>query len=169
MSWRKLYSAQFAICPWQDPSDSPRFFRLFVVWNVMWCWMLDLFWSLKFLMMLVSWYVSNFEMFCYAACLTCFEGWNVLWCWILGSFQTLKCRVLLAYLIFVIYFTPAGFLNPNILHPKSTKNTQKLQQIAPKSAKYAFVCIQSGKFYTGQNCFTQAPPVVPVTNMRYGC
>ena len=28
-------------------------------------------------------------------------------------------------------------------------------------------CIQSGKFYTEQNLFTQAPPVVPVTNMRY--
>ena len=25
----------------------------------------------------------------------------------------------------------------------------------------------SGKFYTGQKKFTQAPPVVPVTNMRY--
>ena len=25
-----------------------------------------------------------------------------------------------------------------------------------------------GKFYTGQKKFTQAPPVVPVTNMRYG-
>ena len=24
-----------------------------------------------------------------------------------------------------------------------------------------------GKFYTGQKKFTQAPPVVPVTNMRY--
>ena len=29
-------------------------------------------------------------------------------------------------------------MNPNILHPKITKNTQKLQQIAPKSAKNAF-------------------------------
>ena len=43
-----------------------------------------------------------------------------------------------SYLIFVISFTPAGFLNLNILHPKITKNTQKLQQIAPKSVKYAF-------------------------------
>ena len=27
---------------------------------------------------------------------------------------------------------------------------------------------QSGKNYTGQKKFTQAPPVVPVTNIRYG-
>ena len=30
------------------------------------------------------------------------------------------------YLIFVISFTQAGFLNPKFLHPKSTQNTQKL-------------------------------------------
>ena len=41
-----------------------------------------------------------------------------------------------AYLIFVISFTPAGFLNPNLLHPKITKkhtnftkNTHKLKQL----------------------------------------
>ena len=47
------------------------------------------------------------------------------------------------------------------------QDTQKLEQIAQKSVKYAVFCVQSGKFYTGQNLFTQAPPVVPVTNMRY--
>ena len=31
-----------------------------------------------------------------------------------------------------------------------------------------FFAINLEKFYTGQNFFTQAPPVVPVTNMRYG-
>ena len=72
------------------------------------------------------------------------------------------------YLIFVISFTLAGFLNPNILHPKITKNTQKLHEIAPKSVTYAVFRFESGNFYTGQNFFTQAPPVVPVTNMRYG-
>ena len=72
-----------------------------------------------------------------------------------------------SYLIFVISFTLAGFLNTNILHPKITKNNQKLQQIAPKSVKYAVFSVQSGNFYTRQNLFTQAPPVVPVTNMRY--
>ena len=73
-----------------------------------------------------------------------------------------------AYLILVISFTLAGFLNHNILHPKITKNTQKLHEIAPKSVTYAVFRFESGNFYTGQNFFTQAPPVVPVTNMRYG-
>ena len=41
-----------------------------------------------------------------------------------------------ACLILVISFTLAGFLNPNNLHPKITRNTQKLQQIATKSVKY---------------------------------
>ena len=53
-----------------------------------------------------------------------------------------------AYLILVISFTPAGFLNPYILHPEITKNTQKLQQIAPKSVKYVVFRVQSGNFYT---------------------
>ena len=60
------------------------------------------------------------------------------------------------YLIFVTSFTLAKFLNPNILHPKFLKNTQKLLQIASKSIKYAVFCVQSGKFYTGQNLFSQA-------------
>ena len=34
--------------------------------------------------------------------------------------------------------------------------------------KCQFFCVHSGKIYTGQKKFTQAPPVVPVTNMRYG-
>ena len=73
-----------------------------------------------------------------------------------------------AYLIFVISFTQAGFFNPKFLHPKTMQNTRKLQQIPPKSVKYAVLCVQSGKFYTGQIFFTRAPPVVPATNMRYG-
>ena len=32
---------------------------------------------------------------------------------------------------------------------------------------YYIFCIHSGKIYTGQKKFIQAPPVVPVTNMRY--
>jgi len=55
----------------------------------------------------------------------------------------------ISYLIFVISFTQAGFLNPNILYPKITKNTQILRQIAPRSVKYAVFRVQSGKFYTG--------------------
>ena len=72
-----------------------------------------------------------------------------------------------AYLIIVISFTQAGFFNLKFLHPKTMQNTQKLQQIPPKSVKYAVLRVQSGKFYTGQNFFTRAPPVVPATNMRY--
>ena len=33
------------------------------------------------------------------------------------------------------------------------KNTQKIQQIGPKSVKYALIRVQSGKFYTGQMFF----------------
>ena len=78
------------------------------------------------------------------------------------------CRLLkVTYLIFVISFTQAGFFNPKFLHPKTMQNTRKLQQIPPKSVKYAVLCVQSGKFYTGQIFFTRALPVVPATNMRY--
>ena len=58
-------------------------------------------------------------------------------------------------------------MNSKVLHPKTTQNTHKLQQIPQKDVKYAVICVQSGKFYTRQNFFTRAPPVVPVTNMRY--
>ena len=37
----------------------------------------------------------------------------------------------IAYLIFVISFTLAGFLNPNILHPKITTNSPKLETFTP--------------------------------------
>ena len=70
-----------------------------------------------------------------------------------------------SYLIFVIYFTLAGFFNPDILNPKITKNTQKLQQIAPTTLKYGVFRVQSGIFLHQTDFFTQAPPVVPVTNM----
>ena len=86
-----------------------------------------------------------------------------------ASFFPIKSIKLLShtYLIFVISFTQAGFLNSKVLHPKTTQNTHKLQQIPQKDVKYAVICVQSGKIYTGQNFFTRAPPVVPVTNMRY--
>ena len=76
-------------------------------------------------------------------------------------FPTLVYRTLpqAPYLILVISFTLAGFLNPNILHPKITKNTQKLQQIVPKSVKYAFflrsilkILHRTDFFYTGTAC-----------------
>ena len=40
-----------------------------------------------------------------------------------------------AYLIFVISFTQAGFLNSKVLHPKTAQNTHKLQQIPHKRCK----------------------------------
>ena len=62
------------------------------------------------------------------------------------------------------FFYTGQIFESQFLHPKILKNTHLLQQMVPKSAKYAVFCIQSGKFYTGQNIFTQAPPMVPVTN-----
>ena len=63
-----------------------------------------------------------------------------------------SCSCLISsYLIFVISFTLVEFLNPNILHPKFAENPRKLQQIAPKSVKYAFFCVQSGIFYKNQH------------------
>ena len=61
-----------------------------------------------------------------------------------------------AYLIFVISITPAGFLNPKFYNLKAT----------PQRVKYAVCHIQSGKFYI--NLFTEALPVVPATNIRCG-
>ena len=78
-----------------------------------------------------------------------------------------RMYLLCACLIFVISFTRAGFLNPNILHPKTTENTHKLQEIPPQIVKKADFRVQSGKIYTWQNFFTRALPVMPVTNMRY--
>ena len=59
---------------------------------------------------------------------------------------------------------------PHIWHSFYTGRifeSQKLQQMPFKCVKYAVFHVQSGKFYTGQNFVTRAPPVVPVTNMRY--
>ena len=50
---------------------------------------------------------------------------------------------------------------------KITKTPKNYKKIAPKKCQICGFRIQSGKFYTGQIFFTQAPPVVPVTNMRY--
>ena len=44
----------------------------------------------------------------------------------------LKIILVVAYLIFVISFTQAGFFNSKVVHPKTTQNTHKLQQIPKK-------------------------------------
>ena len=51
------------------------------------------------------------------------------------------------YLIFVISFTQAGFLNSKVLHPKTTQNTHKLQQIPQKDVKYAVFFVTEGHYY----------------------
>ena len=53
--------------------------------------------------------------------------------WLFCGLSRNRC----SYLIFVISSRPANLLNPIILHLKITNNTQILQQIAPKSVKYA--------------------------------
>ena len=72
-----------------------------------------------------------------------------------------------SYLIFVIYFTRAGFFSPKFVHPKTMKYTQKLQQIPPKREKHAVYLRLIWKNLHLTYFFTRAPPVVPVTNMRY--
>ena len=72
------------------------------------------------------------------------------------------------YLIFVISFTQAAFSNSKFYTRKLTKNNPKHWNMSVKSKIYAVFCVQSGKFYTLENIFTRAPPMVPVTIIRYG-
>ena len=57
------------------------------------------------------------------------------------------------YLIFVIFFTQAKFLENKIYTEK--------RQFLP------IFRVTSEKFYTGQKKFTRPPPMGPLTNMRY--
>ena len=72
-----------------------------------------------------------------------------------------------AYLIFVISFTQATFFNSKFYTRKLTKNTPKTLKNVPEKSNICSFCIQSGKCYTWQNIFTRAPPMVPVTIIRY--
>ena len=72
-----------------------------------------------------------------------------------------------SYLIFVISFTQAALSNSKFYTQKFTKNTPKHSKMSLKSKIYAVFCVQSGKFYTLENIFTRAPPMVPVTIIRY--
>ena len=70
-----------------------------------------------------------------------------------------------SYLSFLLH--GQDFRKPN-LHPKKQLKTPKTLKISLKKVKYMhFFFTQSGQIYTWQKIFTQAPPVVPVTNMRY--
>ena len=68
----------------------------------------------------------------------------------------------------ICHFFYTGFPNPKFYTQKNTKTTPKHAKKSLKVLNICSFCVQSGKFYTWQNIFTRAPPVVPVTNIRYG-
>ena len=65
------------------------------------------------------------------------------------------------YLIFVIFFTQAKFLENKIYTEIYTVYCQFTH------SKLPIFRVKSVKIYTGQKKFTRAPPVATVTNMRY--
>ena len=81
-----------------------------------------------------------------------------------------------SYLIFVIFFKQSKFLE-NKIYTKKRVNYDKLHSKLPilrvnydkLHSKLPIFCIKSVKIYTGPKKFTRAPPVAPVTNMRYAC
>ena len=74
---------------------------------------------------------------------------------IINFYQSLRSTY--TYLIFVIFFTQAKFLE-NEIYTEKRVNYDKLNSKLP---------ILSLKIFTSQKKFTRAPPVAPVTNMRY--
>ena len=64
------------------------------------------------------------------------------------------------------FYTDRIFEN-QILHPKKRLKAPKTLKMSLKKSNICIFFTQSGKIYTWQKIFTQAPPVVPVTNMRY--
>ena len=75
----------------------------------------------------------------------------------------------------MIFFTQAKFLE-NKIYTEKRVNYDKLHSKLPilrvnydkLHSKLPIFCVKSLKIYTGQKKFTWAPPVAPVTNMRYG-
>ena len=73
------------------------------------------------------------------------------------------------------FFTQTKFLE-NKIYTEKRVNYDKLHSKLPilrvnydkLHSKLPIFCVKSVKIYTRQFFFTQAPPVVPVTNMRYG-
>ena len=80
-------------------------------------------------------------------------------------YQNLLTDTHTSYLSFLLH--RQDFLKPNFTPKKTTKDTKTLKMTLKKSNVCSFFT-QSGKNYTSQKIFTQVPPVVPVTNMRYG-
>ena len=67
------------------------------------------------------------------------------------------------------FFTHAKFLENKIYTEIYTVNCQFTQLIANLHSKLPIFRVKSVEIYTGQKKFTRAPPVAPVTNMRYVC
>ena len=73
------------------------------------------------------------------------------------------------------FFTQAKFLE-NKIYTEKRVNYDKLHSKLPilrvnydkLHSKLPIFCVTSEKNYTSQKKFTRAPPVAPVTNMRYG-
>ena len=70
-----------------------------------------------------------------------------------------------SYLSFLSHWQ--DFRKPNFTPKKTNKGTKTLKMSLKKSNIWIFFT-QSGKIYTWHKIFKQAPPVVPVANMRYG-
>ena len=71
-----------------------------------------------------------------------------------------------SHLMFTYVHTYTGEISENKIYTE--KRVHKRCQLSNYyTEKYQF-CVHSGKIYTGQKKFTPAPPVVPVTNIRYG-
>ena len=66
------------------------------------------------------------------------------------------------------FFYTGRIFENQILHPKKRLKAPKTLKMSLKKSNICIFFTQSGKIYTWQKIFTQAPPVVPVTNMRYG-
>ena len=65
----------------------------------------------------------------------------------------------------ICHFFYTGKISENKIYTE--KRVHKRCQLSNYyTEKYQF-CVHSGKIYTGQKKFTPAPPVVPVTNIRY--
>ena len=69
------------------------------------------------------------------------------------------------YLSFLLH--RQDFSIPNFTPKKWLKHPKTLKMSLKKYIICSF-CVQSEIFYTWQNIFTRAPPVVPVTIIRYG-
>ena len=78
--------------------------------------------------------------------------------------QRAPTRAHTSYLSFLLHWQ--DFRKPNFT-PKKRLKAPKTLKMSLKKSNICIFFTQSGKICTWQKSFTQAPPVVPVTNMRY--